>query len=60
MAAATMVIAFTLRAAACQVRSSTEDSCSQAGRPWPAESLANTPSIAASLGSDRSRPASMR
>ena len=48
MAAAARVIACTVRAAACRTRSRLVGTCSQAGIAWPAESLPNMPSIAAS------------
>ena len=47
------------QAAACRMRSCREDTCCQAGMAWPAQSLSNTLSLAASWGSDRSRPTSM-
>jgi len=60
MAAATTLIVSAIKAAACRMRSCLEDTCSQAGMAWPAESLPNTLSRAASWGSDRRRPAWMR
>jgi len=60
MAAAATLIVSAIKAAACRMRSCLQDTCSQAGMAWPAQSLPNTPSLAASWGSDRRRPASMR
>jgi hypothetical protein len=48
MATATMVTVFTIKAAGCRMWSSLEDIYSQVGMPLPAQSLTNTPSIAAS------------
>ena len=59
MAAATTLIVSAINAAACRMRSCLEDKGSQAGMAWPAESLPNMLSLAASWGSDRRRPAWM-
>ena len=49
MAAAARMIACTVRAAACRMRSRlVAGTSSQAGMAWPAESLPNMPSIAVS------------
>ena len=42
MAAATTLIVSAIKAAACRMRSCLEDTCSQAGMAWPAQSLPNT------------------
>jgi hypothetical protein len=60
MAAAATLIVSAVKAAACRMRSCPQDTCSQAGMAWPAQSLPNTVSLAASWGSDRRRPAWMR
>jgi hypothetical protein len=56
----TTLIVSAVKAAACRMRSCLEITCSQAGMAWPTQSLPNTLSLAASWGSDRRRPASMR
>ena len=42
MAAAATLIVSAIKAAACRMRSCLEDTSSQAGMAWPAESLPNT------------------